>query len=106
MAACRAETALNLLPFSTEHRKRHRARLFFLEGRTGNIDGTIRQAIERVRNARQLVYHLVTHGRPLQDHRPPAPELEHTPGRDSDDNEHDRQELVLTGNVDRSAKQM
>lgn len=97
-----------MLALPAKHGKRHCTRCFFLEigGRYSLVQGTSREAIQRVSDPRQLVNHLVAYHRPLQDNGPSAAELQNAPCRNCNRKEHDRQELLIACNGDGTAEEM
>src|SRR5713226_8149513 len=70
------------------------------------VRGTIRDAFQRIRNARQLIHDLVAHRRPLHDHGAPPAELLHRPGGRRDDENYDREKLFTTCDSDRPAEKV
>jgi len=70
------------------------------------VHRAIRDAIESIRDPRQLIDYLVAHRGPLQNHSPPPAKLLHCPGGRRHDENQDRQELFTTCDGDRTAKEM
>src|SRR6266568_6402332 len=103
-----------LLTLPAEHRKRHGTRFIFLERAGYGRDRLMKrlvhrtggQAIQRVRDSGQLIHHLVGDGGTLQNNRSPAPELQDGPSRSCNENEYQRQKLLLSCDVYGSAEKM
>src|SRR6266700_4471332 len=104
-----AKISAYLYSLSPKHGERDSARLLRLPVRRRCnvlVRGTIRDAFQRIRNARHLIHDLVADRRPLHDHGAPPAELLHRPGGRSDDEDYDREKLFITCDSYRPAKKV
>jgi len=68
--------------------------------------GAACNAIQSVCDSGQLIHHLIGHSGTVQNNRSSVPDLQHGPRRDSNNNEHDGQKLLLPRNDYGSSEQM
>src|SRR5260370_3852957 len=101
---------MTLNSLSPEHGERNspacRFVCFFVGRRKVLVQRPIRDAIKGIRDSRQLIDELVAHRRPLQNHGTPPAELLHRPSCRRNGEQDDRQQLFVTCDGDRAAKEM